>query len=68
MEAQQNAWMLTKEAAEYCGLSPNALRKHIANGNLVPDSWGGRSRFRSHRFRRETLDRFLGAGPSNDNG
>jgi hypothetical protein len=52
-------WLTTSEAADYCRMSETAIRKHIYNGTLVPDSWGGRGRTKTHRFKRETLDRFL---------
>lgn len=57
--AIETPWLTTEEAAEYCLLSRDALIKHIARGRLIPDSWGCRGRTRSHRFLRETLDKFL---------
>jgi hypothetical protein len=50
----------TQEAAEYLRMSPNALSHHIRAGNITPDVFGGRGRTRAHRFRKDTLDAFLG--------
>lgn len=52
-------WLTTIEAAEYCRMKREALLQQVQRGNLVPDSWGGRGRTATHRFKRETLDRFL---------
>ena len=55
----ETPWLTTPEAAEYCRMEYDAFMKQIQRGNLAPDSWGGRGRTQGHRFRRETLDRFL---------
>lgn len=60
--AEPQEWFTTDEAAAYIRLSANALLKHVAAGNIVPDVWGKRGRTRSHRFRRATLDAFMSGG------
>lgn len=47
-----------QQAAVYCGLSKQALQRHVSSGRLVPDS-PQRPGFATHRFKRSTLDAFL---------
>jgi hypothetical protein len=58
----ETPWMTTIEAAEYCRMTRETLLMQVHRGNLVPDSWGKRGRTASHRFKRDTLDRFLQGG------
>lgn len=60
--AERQRWYTTAQAAAYLGTTPKALIRHVQRRNLVPDAWGGRGRLRSHRFLRETLDRFAAGG------
>jgi excisionase family DNA binding protein len=59
MTFDTSPWLTTVEAADYLRTTPDALKKHIARGNIRPDSFGQRGRFRSHRFSRATLDAFV---------
>jgi hypothetical protein len=52
-------WFTTAEAAKYLCSTPAALRMAIARGRLVPDSFGGQGRARTHMFKRPTLDRYF---------
>lgn len=60
--ARQSPWYTLHQAAEYCQMSPAALQKAVERGRLAPDSPARRGRSKVHRFRRETLDRFLAEG------
>lgn len=57
--ADTSPWYSTGEAAEYLRTTPRALLNHVARGNLVPDAYGRRGRFQSHRFSKDTLDAFV---------
>lgn len=59
MIADTSPWYSTVEAAEYLRTSPRALLAHVARGNIRPDAFGSRGRFKSHRFSKETLDAFV---------
>lgn len=60
---EPQAWFDTAEAADYLRLkSAAALRKHVERGHIRPDSCAGANGMRCHRFKRETLDRFLRGG------
>lgn len=63
-EETEIEWFTTKEAAAYLRTTTKALLQHVARGRLKPDHFGGRGRFKSHRFRRATLDAFAGGKPS----
>jgi excisionase family DNA binding protein len=52
-------WLTTDQAAEYLASTRRALLNAVSRGRLVPDAWGGRGRAKGHRFRRETLDRYI---------
>jgi excisionase family DNA binding protein len=51
-------WLTTKEAAKYVKMHKRTLLDHISKGTLKPDS-RARPGFKVHRFRRESLDRWL---------
>ncbi len=54
----ESVWLTTKEAAVYVKMHKRTLLEHIAKGTLKPDS-RARPGFKVHRFRRETLDKWL---------
>ena len=56
VNAAEQEWFTTTEAAAYLRTTPKALRMRIARGAIKPDSPGGRGRSREHMFRRSTLD------------
>jgi hypothetical protein len=49
-----------KEAAEFLGITPEALKKRIARNLLTPDIRGGRDGVRGNRFSMKTLRRYAG--------
>lgn len=51
-----------KEAAEFLGLTPNALHKLIQRERITPDKRGGRGELKENRFRRATLQAFIDKG------
>lgn len=53
------AWLTTEQAARYLQTTVRALLAHVQRGNIKPDHFGGRGRLKSHRFSRETLDKFV---------
>ncbi len=57
--ATSSPWLLLAEAAAYCKMSPDALQKAVERGRLKPDSRARPGRSKLHRFKKETLDRFL---------
>ncbi len=52
-------WYTTAQAADYLGISPNALLHHVCRGRLEPDCRGRRGRSKQHMFSRERLDAFV---------
>ncbi len=48
----------TKDAAKELGMSPAALRHHIARGHIVPDTRGGKGGVKSSKFKRSTIEAF----------
>jgi hypothetical protein len=59
-EKVEQQWFTTEEAAVYLRMTRGALLKHVERGNLTPDNRKALGRIAGHRFRRETLDRFMG--------
>ncbi|MBA3841076.1 MAG: helix-turn-helix domain-containing protein [Actinobacteria bacterium] len=59
-ERVYRAWYTTVEAADYLRITRAALLKHVERGHLVPDNRNAAGRIAGHRFRRETLERFMG--------
>lgn len=54
-------WLTSAEAARMLRLSPSGFRSLIARGRIKPDHRAGIG-LRGHRFRVETIEKFLESG------
>lgn len=65
--AVERGWYDTEAAAQYLGISPDALRKQVGRKNITPDHRGQRGNgLKSNQFSKATLDAFMRRGSSGE--
>lgn len=58
MRTASDVLLSHEEAARQLGITPNALRKRVYKGLIVPDQRGGQDGIRSNGFTQSTLDAY----------